>query len=245
MSLQTLINDPPRLHLARSKGELVADYKLADEELRFLHRNVTPEMKTIETGAGASTIVFAMKGSEHTAIMPDADLAERIRSYCDDRGISHDNITFIVERSEHALPHLDERDFDLALIDGRHGFPSPFIDWFYIAERLKVGGRVVIDDLHIWTCEVLMEFLAAEDDWALEQETLSGAVFVKCGDGAHQGDYMRQPFVRRQSRQLSLAAKGRYLFGLLRRRNLPLFWSTLSLGVLSATRGKFGQRDRR
>ena len=35
------------------------------------------KMKTIETGAGVSTILFAMKNTAHTCIVPDDKLVER------------------------------------------------------------------------------------------------------------------------------------------------------------------------
>ena len=57
------------------------------------------------------------------------------------------------------LPQLRDKDYDFALIDGRHAFPTPFIDWYYIADALKIGGLVLIDDLHIWTCDLLKQYL--------------------------------------------------------------------------------------
>ena len=142
------------------------------------------------------------------------------------------------------MPRLQERDFDLALIDGRHGFPQPFLDWYYIAEALKIGGYVVIDDLHVWVCETLMEFLLAEKDWKLAHESLGGCAFQKLGNGSQNNDYEFQPFIARRSRQYSLAAKGRYLTQLLKRGNYGLFSSTLKMGVQSALRGKFGERPK-
>lgn len=245
MNVSDLLADPPKLHILRRSGELTSSWKLGDEELLFLDRQVTESMRTIETGAGVSTIVFAMKGAEHTCVVPDGALVNRIRSYCDEHGISHANIEFIVDRSEYALPRLEGEDFDLALIDGRHGFPTPFIDWFYMANLLKVGGILIVDDLHIWTCELLTQFLLSEEEWILLEETLSAAIFVKQGNSAQQKEYRDQGFVTQRSRQTSLSAKARYLLNLLKRRNLPLFWSTVVLGASSAIAGRFGKRGRR
>ena len=243
MDVHDLIANPPKLHVCR--GELVSCWKLADEELLFLDRHFTAGMKTIETGAGLSTVLFALKGAKHTSVVPDEEQAHRVRLFCNEHGISCADINFVIDRSEQALPRIEDKDFDLALIDGRHGFPAPFIDWFYLAGCLKIGGILIIDDLHIWTCELLTEFLSAEKEWVLVEETLSAAIFVKQGNNAQHKDWRDQTFILNRSRHGSLIAKARYLLNLLKRRNYTLFSSTFRLGVSSALAGRFGERGRR
>lgn len=254
ISFEEVLANPPKLHKfihsaatpdgMYKPGELINRWKLSDEELLFFKKHVKPGFKTIETGAGCSTVIFALLGARHTCIVPDRGLTERISAYCKEQGIPTDNLTFIVDVSEKALPALQEKDFDLALIDGRHGFPQPFLDWYYMTERLKVGGYVVIDDLHVWVCEMLMSLLLAEKDWKLVHESLGGCVFQKLGNGTQNNDYENQPYVARNSRQFSLTAKGRYLKDLLKRGNYDLFASTFKLGIQSAFMGKFGERPK-
>ena len=253
MTLQELLADPPKLHAFKpyagtheekmfAAGELINRWKLSDEELLFIDKHVNENSKTLETGAGCSTVAFALKGTQHTCIVPDQPLADRIVAYCQDKKIPTSRLRFIIEPSETALPKLEERDFDLAVIDGRHGFPQPFLDWYYAADKLKVGGYVIIDDLHIWVCETLTNLLIEEKDWALVHESLGGAAFRKLGNGTHNNEFVDQPYVRRQSRDYSFRAKIRYLYNLLKRGNFELFTSTVKLGIQSALMGKFGQR---
>ncbi len=249
-AVEDLLADPPKLHVRSSRSgsgrvELINHWKLSDEELLFISRHVDKSSRTLETGAGCSTILFAMLGSRHTCVVPDQSLVDRIFAFCEEKHISTANLNFIIDISERVLPRLKDRDFDLVLIDGRHGFPQPFLDWYYAAELLKLGGYVIIDDLHIWPCEMLMNFLLSEEDWRLVHESLGGCVFQKLGNAAHNKEWAFQPFITERSRQYSLAAKGRYLMGLLRRRNYSLFGSTLKLAAQSALAGKFGQRSRR
>jgi len=247
VQVHDLIADPPKLHAHR--GELLSDWRLGDETLLFLDQHVTAGMKTIETGAGISTVVFALSGAKHTCIVPDGGEVDRIRSYCDEQNISHTNVDFIIGRSEYTLPKLEDKDFDLALIDGRHGFPAPFIDWFYMAGLLKLGGILIIDDIRIWTCELLLQFLVSEEEWILLEENLGAAIVVKQGNNAQHKEWVDQTFVLRRSRSVSLSAKARYLLNLLRRGNLPLLWGAVALGVSSAKAGKLdkvlGRRDLR
>lgn len=90
MNVYDLIANPPKVHI--DHGELVSGWKLADEELLFLDRQVTEGMKIIEIGAGVSTVAFAMKGTDHTCIVPDEEEVNRIKRYCNEHGIAHANI---------------------------------------------------------------------------------------------------------------------------------------------------------
>lgn len=253
MTIQELLANPPKLHAFKvppgakeegmfAPGELINRWKLSDEELKFIDKHVDRNSKTIETGAGCSTVLFALKGTHHTCIVPDRELTERIVAFCKEKDIDTSRLNFIIEPSEKALPRIEERDFDLALIDGRHGFPQPFLDWYYAAEILKTGGYVIIDDLHVWVCETLVNFLIEEKDWSLVHESLGGAAFKKLGNGTQNNEFPDQLYNRRRSRDYSFKAKIRYLLNLLRRGNYPLFFSTLKLGIQSALLGKFGER---
>ena len=156
-------------------------------------------MRTIETGAGVSTIVFGMKKTRHTCVVPDRRVIQRIHDYCASVGVSLETVMFLVGRSEDILPRLDTSTYDFALIDGRHGFPAPFIDWFYIADRLRSGGVVLIDDTWIWTCDVLVRFLRATPGWRSCRTLHNAAAFVKESDDAQHAEWVDQPFVYDQS----------------------------------------------
>lgn len=166
---ERLIEDRPRLHGVSDEGE-EREWGLSSEALRCLCRTLEPGKRTLETGAGVSTVLFAIAQTHHTCVVPSEDEPPRIRSFCDANGIPTDRLTFILESSEAALPRLEMGQLDLVLIDGSHSFPSVFIDWFYTAPHLKVGGWLFVDDTHLWTSRVLREFLRAEPDWELVED---------------------------------------------------------------------------
>lgn len=198
IELDELLAAPPQLH--DHAGGLTNEWRLDDASVRFLDAHLTEGQCTIETGAGLSTILFAMKRTQHTCIVPDENVITRIRSYCSKAGISLDRVLFLAERSEYALPRLEHCHYDFALIDGRHGFPAPFIDWFYMANRLRGNGTVLIDDLHIWTCQILADFLKGEPRWRQVVELPRSAVFTKLQDGSQSAEWTDQPFVYGHSR---------------------------------------------
>lgn len=200
MDLNDLIRDDPKLD-RDAEGKPVS-WSVPEDLLRFLDERVTPETNTLETGAGLSTIFFALKEAHHTCIVPDAALVERIKEYCQARHVSTQNIRFCSGRSEEILPTLEIKNLDLALVDGQHGFPVPFIDWFYSARRLKVGGLVVVDDTQIWTGAVLRDFLSREPGWELVGNFAGKCVvFRKLKEFPENQVWFWQPYVVERSRQ--------------------------------------------
>jgi len=185
-ALEQLIRTPPLLHSGRDQrpwepGDLV-DWGIHRESIEFLARVVTAEHLTLETGAGLSTVCFAIRASEHICISPPESEHQRIRDYCQTHNISTARIRFVPMPSGDYLPTLDlkERQLDLALIDGAHKFPYPIVDWFFIDPHLKIGGLLVIDDLSIPSVKMLWNFLRTEPAYQFEQIVGTGmGVFRK------------------------------------------------------------------
>ena len=80
MDLEHLLSTPPKLH--GPDGSLTDAWRLDDDGLLFVDAYVQSGMSTIETGAGVSTIVFALKHARHTCVVPDRQVVRRICDYC-------------------------------------------------------------------------------------------------------------------------------------------------------------------
>jgi hypothetical protein len=189
--LEKLIQDSPSFHL--HEGALVNSWSVHPDTLRFMYSLLTPGMSTLETGCGQTTVVFAIAGANHTCIMPDAGEAERVRRYCTEIGLE-ENITFVIESSDRALPRSDliPSKLDLVLIDGAHGFPMPVIDWHYTAHRLKVGGILVIDDYRMPSVKILYDFVYAEEEWGFVAIVQNTAFFRKVAEPKGPVDWTSQ-----------------------------------------------------
>ena len=159
---ESLRRAPPALH---GDGEF---WGIAWDALEWIEQNVAPGMATLETGAGASTIVFAAAGAQHEAVTPDAAEETRIRRACAERGIDDTALTFHIGPSQDVLPARPRRTLDVVLLDGAHGFPYPILDWWYLARELRVGGRMLLDDAYLPAVSSVIEFVKASDSWALE-----------------------------------------------------------------------------
>lgn len=164
--IERLITDGPHFH-AWPDGT-PANWAVAPAILRYLADLIQPGMHTLETGAGQTTVAFAMGGAHHTCITPDEAQAARIRSYICTLSIE-DTVTFIHESSDIALPRGDKipERLDIVLIDGAHRFPFPILDWYYTQARVPVGGIVVVDDFVMPSVRILHDFLSGEDEWEL------------------------------------------------------------------------------
>lgn len=153
---------PPGLH---GQSEF---WGLAWEALAFIERTVEPGMATLETGAGASTIVFAAGGADHEAVTPSAEEAERITAECKRRGISTERLHFRIGSSADVLRAWEPRPLDLVLVDGAHAFPYPALDWWFLAPHLKIGGLMLLDDAYMPPVAAVVDYVRDSPAWRLE-----------------------------------------------------------------------------
>jgi methyltransferase family protein len=165
---------PPGLH-----GEGHEFWGLAWPALRWLEREVRPAMRTLETGSGASTLAFAAGGADHVAITPDPREEEAVREQADRLDIDHSRVQFAIGPSHELLPRLEPSPLDLVLVDGAHGFPYPLLDWWYIAPRLRVGARMLLDDAYMPPVAALVDALRAQSAWEIAETVGSRTVIVR------------------------------------------------------------------
>src|SRR4051794_36703473 len=90
-AVATLIRERPSFHTTH--GIPVA-WNALPGTLQLLARLVRSGDSTLETGPGASTVVFAAAGSRHVAISPHASEHERISEWCSSKGIDTGNVRF-------------------------------------------------------------------------------------------------------------------------------------------------------
>lgn len=139
------------------------------ETLRQIQRAAPHGGTTLETGCGASTVVFAASGAHHTAISPDPDEHRRVRDYCERIGVDHSRLQLVVGLSDEVLPGMPaQRVLDVAFIDGAHSFPYPAVDWYYVTRMLKVGGQLVFDDVPVPAVAPLFRHMSLEPNWRFE-----------------------------------------------------------------------------
>ena len=209
----TLIQDHPRLHVLPQDDRLY-DFHSDIDLLADLENLLSADYTTIETGCGWSTVVFAGSGAKHLCVMPHSAEAELVKQYCAKHTISTTNLEFMIERSEVALPKLPaELLADVVLIDGRHAFPTPIIDWFYLAKHLKVGGAMIIDDTDIKSCQMVYQFMRSDEHWQISKQHHRYAIFTKLGDDAAVEWWRQQNFSKTKTGPWGIMERTKFWLG--------------------------------
>jgi hypothetical protein len=170
-------------------------YGIESDVLAFIAETVHEGSRTLETGAGCSTLVFAIRACQHITVTPSQSEINLIREYAAQQEIGLDKIRFVPESSGRYLPRCEIEQFDLILLDGKHAFPWPIVDWFYTAGKLREGGVMIIDDVSLRSVAILAEFMKIDPRWELIRD-FSGKTlaFRKLGDSTHDVAWHMQPF---------------------------------------------------
>ena len=186
----------PNLHAGGA-----AAWDASDAVLSYLQRELKPGWRTLETGAGRSTLAFAQAGCRHEVVTPAAAEVAAIRADGEARGLPMAAVTFHEGFSQDVLPRLSGpvEDLDLVFIDGGHGFPIPAVDFQYLAPRVKLQGLMLIDDVDLWTGDMIVRVLRRDPAWRYEG-LLNGrtAAFRKLAPFTPH-EWTQQPYVRARS----------------------------------------------
>jgi predicted O-methyltransferase YrrM len=220
VDFDTYLENPPLLHTwddgaTWNSGGLSAFY------LRALHRVIRDHfgshpLRIIETGAGNSTIMFLYLAPEKlVSVIPADSLRDRIVAYCDESGIDRTALDFRVARSELELPRMvlgtttsgwdapaDRPRFEIALVDGGHGWPTAFVDLCYLNLMLRPGGLLVLDDVRLHSIAEISRLLRKQPGYELRHDFLKLQVWEKTTDEPFLPDHGREPYIVARTQRL-------------------------------------------
>jgi hypothetical protein len=208
-AVDTILANAPQVHpgAVSAQGEV---WSTVRDCYVFLAENCAPGSRTLETGLGVSTVLFAAWGTEHICVVPDAEQVQKTLDYCGENGIDTGKLRFEVAPSDQALPGLELPPLDAVLVDGNHGFPSPIIDWYYAGSRLRRGGLIVFDDIQLPHVQLgLLHFLDADPRWSRVAMTDKWVAYRKERDGPLYDRHVDQRFLYRAWRTRGFVARVR------------------------------------
>jgi hypothetical protein len=192
--VKTVLQDPPPVHGPAAGPTGV--WGTSEDCYEFLAQYAEPGARTLETGCGISTALFAMWGTEHTCVVYGQSEADILREWAAARDVDLSRVTFAVGPSDEVLPRLEPTELDLVLIDGSHGFPFPVIDWYYAGGRLGESGICVLDDLQLPQVRLgLLHFLVSDPRWEVVANTDKWIAFTRRSSGSLREDWDSQPFL--------------------------------------------------
>ncbi|MEL6782267.1 MAG: class I SAM-dependent methyltransferase [Pseudomonadota bacterium] len=192
-----------------------AAWDMSDDGIAYIKAHVGAGSTTLETGAGATSLMFLEQGADHHAVTPSETERDLITAEAERRGLDASKLTFHLGYSQDVLPRLDlGAPLDFVLIDGGHGFPIPAVDWLYTAPMLKVGGIMMVDDVDLWTGAMLVDFMDAEACWT-KRDVLRGRTAVfELTSPFELHEWTKQPHVVAKSKWPQRMRKARNVAGL-------------------------------
>ena len=198
-ALETALAERPEFHDDPARGQgLTRFLSLSDRSLSYLISIVTEHSVTLETGNGFTTLLLAILAGKHFSVSPDEPVFARIHSFLRHHQwtVAPQSLVCLLGGSQVVLPRETLPLLDIVLIDGNHGFPLPFIDWFYTSRLLRTGGILMVDDCQLWTGRTLREFLLREREWrqVFDDEEKTCA-FMKIAPTAVTKDWYQQEAV--------------------------------------------------
>jgi hypothetical protein len=161
--IERLIGIAPGLHGAGTFSAQV---------LRVLARYCTENGKikfSVETGSGASTLLFSNLSEDHVAFTIDSGTGS-LENVKISEFFRAENVTIVEGPSQLTVPRYHfSKPIQIALIDGPHAYPFPDLEYFYFYPYIEAGGILILDDIHIKTIHNLLDFLSVDDMWKLEE----------------------------------------------------------------------------
>jgi len=159
---------------------------------------------SVETGSGASTLLFSHLSEHHTVFALDGGSGS-VSNVRRSPLLRQDVVTFVEGPTQATLPqHRFTEKMQLVLIDGPHGYPFPDLEYYFLYPQLETGGLLILDDIHIPTVHNLFQFLRRDAMFELDEVVQTTAFFTRTsaptfdrfGDGWQQQNYNARPLLR-------------------------------------------------
>jgi len=159
---------------------------------------------SVETGSGASTLLFSHLSEHHTAFALDGGSGS-VTNVRRSPLLRQDVVTFVEGPTQVTLPrHRFTEKLQVALIDGPHGYPFPDLEYYYLYPHLETGALLILDDIHIPTVHNLFQFLRRDAMFHLNEVVRTTAFFTRTsaptfdpfGDDWWQQKYNAKPLSR-------------------------------------------------
>jgi hypothetical protein len=177
------------------------------------HATAMPVRHSVETGSGASTLLFSHVSEDHTVFAVDAGTGS-VRSIQVSPLLRREAVTFVEGPTQVTLPrHTFAHRLQLALIDGPHGYPFPDLEYYYLYPHLDPDALLIVDDIQIPTITNLFDFISADEMFDLQEVVETTAffrrtdapTFPQTGDGWWTQRYNTRAFEGADAELLNLA----------------------------------------
>jgi len=125
---------------------------------------------TVETGSGANAASFSALAHSHTVFAASSG-SER-------PGSTPTNVTWVPGPTALSLPSFSaHRSYDLIYLEGADAHPVPEAEYLFLRPYLKLGGFLLLGNLHLSTLSRLADVIAEDERFRVEALIGNCAVF--------------------------------------------------------------------
>jgi hypothetical protein len=168
--LAEVVRIAPSLHRAGTFSAVVL-------EAIVRHATARPVQHSVETGSGASTLLFSHVSEDHTVFAMDFG-TDSIRSIEHSPLLRREVVTFVEGPTQLMLPrHAFAHGLQLVLLDGPHGYPFPDLEYYHVYPHLDPDALLIVDDIQIPTITNLFDFISADEMFDLQEVVETTAFF--------------------------------------------------------------------
>jgi hypothetical protein len=159
---------------------------------------------SVETGSGASTLLFSHLSEHHTVFALD-DGNGSITNVRRSPLLRQSAVTFVEGPTQATLPQYRFTEkLQLVLIDGPHAYPFPDLEYYFLYSHLETGALLIVDDIQIPTVHNLFQFLRRDAMFELDEIVQTTAFFKRTsaptfdpfGDGWWRQNYNAKQLLR-------------------------------------------------
>lgn len=171
--LEEIINLPSDLHGCGS---------VSGKVLRGIYKYCSSMdiQNSIETGSGKTTMLFTHLSKNHTVFALDNQNSVGVVK--SSLLINEDSFHWINGPTQKTLPVFEfDRKYQVAYLDGPHGYPFPDLEYYYIYPHIAKDGLLIVDDILIPTIHNLYKFIK-QDEMFEEMEVIDTTAFFRRTD---------------------------------------------------------------
>ncbi len=171
--------------IAATEGEAIRAWVIKEKAINTIEIGLAYGISALYICEGLLT--NGVRKAQHTVLDPYQESFKNCGLQSLEEAGVMDLVEYCAEESQIALPKFlsEDRNFDLAFVDGSHLFDRVFLDLIYLGRLVRPGGIIFADDYQALAVAKAISFCLDNLGWKLEEASPS--------DEHHQWVVLRTP----------------------------------------------------
>jgi hypothetical protein len=137
-----------------------------------------PVLRSVETGAGLTTLLFSHLSANHTYFAINA--GDSLRAVASSPLLKADTVTLVEGPTQRTLPEYRFTEkLQVVLLDGPHAYPFPDLEYYYLYPHVAEGGLLIVDDIKVPSIHRMFDILRADAMYRLVEVVGGNTAFFR------------------------------------------------------------------